>query len=368
MSDMRHRFHSICPYFAMFPETFAERWIGELTKPGEVVLDPFSGRGTTALTAVLMKRRAVACDVNDVAYCLTGAKTHAPSLPVLRRRLTRLENGFNSRAWRTRGAACSEFLRLAYHSRTLEQLLYLRAALAWKENDTDRMVAALVLGSLHGEADKSQSYFSNQMPRTISTKPRYSVRFWKKRGLVAPHRDVFDILRKRADFRYASEPPRGECVVLHRDMRDLPWLYANWPSPIRCVVTSPPYFDVTNFEEDQWLRLWFLGGPPRPTTGRLSTDDRHGYLAKYCSFLTDMWRTLGRVVARKGHVVIRIGSTRLRPDKLVKILVGTSRVMERRVRLESKEESALKNRQTERFRPGSRGCLVEVDCHLRFRN
>ena len=24
----------------------------------------------------------------------------------------------------------------------------------------------------------------------------------------------------------------------------------------------PPYLDVTHFEEDQWLRLWFLGGPP----------------------------------------------------------------------------------------------------------
>lgn len=50
---MRHRFHSICPYFAMFPEAFAEQWIKKLTKPEETVLDPFSGRGTTALTALL---------------------------------------------------------------------------------------------------------------------------------------------------------------------------------------------------------------------------------------------------------------------------------------------------------------------------
>src|SRR5258705_2335387 len=42
-----------------------------------------------------------------------------------------------------------------------------------------------------------------------------------------------------------------------------------------CVITSPPYLDVTNFEEDQWLRLWFLGGPPYPTRHRLASDDRH---------------------------------------------------------------------------------------------
>ena len=34
---MRHRFHSICPYFAMFPESFAETWISNLTKRGDTV-------------------------------------------------------------------------------------------------------------------------------------------------------------------------------------------------------------------------------------------------------------------------------------------------------------------------------------------
>lgn len=45
---------------------------------------------------------------------------------------------------------------------------------------------------------------------------------------------------------------------------------------VRCVITSPPYLDVTNFEEDQWLRLWFQGGPPKPTWGafRLMTAMR----------------------------------------------------------------------------------------------
>ena len=56
---MRHRFHSMCPYFAMFPESFAERWIKRLTRPGETVLDPFSGRGTTALTALLNGREVL---------------------------------------------------------------------------------------------------------------------------------------------------------------------------------------------------------------------------------------------------------------------------------------------------------------------
>src|SRR5439155_24357395 len=129
-------------------------------------------------------------------------------------------------------------------------------------------LAALALGSLHGESDKSAAYFSNQMPRTISTKPSYSIRFWQQRELVAPERDVFDILEQRLRFRFESERPKGEALVIHRDMRELPQMIDLLPGPIRCVITSPPYFDVTNFEEDQWLRLWFLGGPPHPTRSR----------------------------------------------------------------------------------------------------
>src|SRR6266700_3770222 len=69
----RHRFHAICPYFAMFPEAFAERWINQLTRPGDLILDPFSGRGTTVFQANLMGRRGLACDINPVAFVLSKA-------------------------------------------------------------------------------------------------------------------------------------------------------------------------------------------------------------------------------------------------------------------------------------------------------
>ena len=32
--------------------------------------------------------------------------------------------------------------------------------------------------------------------------------------------------------------------------------------------TSPPYYGVTNYFYDQWLRFWLLGGPLKPKPGR----------------------------------------------------------------------------------------------------
>ena len=274
----------------MFPETFAAEWIERITKPGEIVLDPFCGRGTAPFQALLMNRRAVACDVNPVAFCVTRAKTNAPVFSKALARLRVLEREFRPADWNLEAKSASEFYRLAFSQMTLRQLLFLRTRLRWKTSDTDCMIAALVLGSLHGETEKSPSYLSNQMPRTISTKPDYSVRFWKERGYRPPERDAFQLMRKQLRFRYESDPPARTATVLMTDMRELPRIRLGLRKPIRCVITSPPYFDVTSFEEDQWLRLWFLGCAPRPTYGRISKDDRHTSTSKYWDLVSDMWR------------------------------------------------------------------------------
>ena len=361
---MRHRFHSICPYFAMFPESFAEKGITNLTNRNDTVLDPFSGRGTTAICALLSGRKAIACDVNDVAYCLTKAKTHAPARAVALKRIVTLRKEYSERSSAREAGRLPEFFQHAFHPNTLSQIVYLRRRLDWRNRKTDTMIAALALGALHGEADKSSSYSSNQLPRTISTKPAYSIRFWKKWKLKAPERNAFDLLELAVNFRYESEAPRGESLVLNRDMRQLPLLLSTFPGTVRCVITSPPYFDVTNSEEDQWLRLWFLGGPPYPTTNRLSRDDRHRFATNYWRFIADMWRSLGVILGRSSHVVVRLGSSRLAPEELKRQLMATSRFSGRAVELVEIECSEIRRRQTDAFRPGTVGCKIEIDCHF----
>jgi hypothetical protein len=226
------------------------------------------------------------------------------------------------------------------------------------------MISALMLGSLHGEA-RSAHYLSNQMPRTISTKPRYSIKFWKDRALVAPERNVFDVLETMVAFRYASPLPEGESTVLHTDMRNLPRLLESM-RPVRCAITSPPYLDVTSFEEDQWLRLWFLGGAPYPKSSRISRDDRHGTADNYWSFISDMWRSLGAIMAHGANIVIRIGSPKTSPEFLKRGLTGCAQFSRRKIKLVSHQVTEIQKRQTDAFRPGTKGIGVELDCHFRF--
>lgn len=66
-----HPLHSLCSYFAMFPPHVPRVFIEWLTKSGDVVYDPFSGRGTAPLEACRLGRVGVGSDANPLAYVLT---------------------------------------------------------------------------------------------------------------------------------------------------------------------------------------------------------------------------------------------------------------------------------------------------------
>ena len=349
----------------MFPPEFARTYVERFAEPREVVLDPFSGRGTTLLEVLLKSRSALASDINPVAACVTGAKARVPSLDSVNRRLDDLGTEFKHTCLEELEAqrkALPPFFKRAFHFRTLREILFLRQHLDWQTDDVDRFVAALVLGSLHGEMDRSPSYFSNQMPRTISLKPGYSVRYWRERRLVAKRKRVFDLLSRRAYLRLRKERPSGQAVSVQSDVRSLSSLLSPWEQTVQLVVTSPPYLDVTSFEEDQWLRLWFLGGAPRPTHGQVSKDDRHSSPSRYWQFLADAWKGVAPLLAPDAVIACRIGGKRQTLDSLARGMIESVRAALPEAQLiQAPLATAPLRRQTDNFRPGTRGIGAEVD-------
>ncbi len=358
---MRHRFHSICPYFAMFPEQFAEKWIERCTRLGQTVIDPFCGRGTAPFQAILMNRNAIGSDVNPVAFVLTGAKVDSPVQKSVERRLRELEQNYQSEEFEAERLTLPPFFKRAFHHATLRQILSLRRDLNWKTSRVDRFIAALALGAMHGEMTTSASYFSNQLPRTISTKPAYSLCFWQERRLWPQRREVFSILRQKAAFRFESPQPsiRGKAYL--SDVRALRLVAPEAESSVDCVITSPPYLDITNFEEDQWLRLWFLGGAAEPRCAVYSHDNRYKSISNYWSFLCDAWRALRPFLTRRSTFVCRIGGRNIDPVSIKTTLSASMQFLATRWKLQEYVVSTLVRRQTDAFRPGSVGCRFEVD-------
>src|SRR5262249_24036151 len=80
------------------------------------------------------------------------------------------------------------------------------------------------------------------------------------------------------------------------------------------------------------------------------------------------WRMLGSLVAEKGHVVIRMGGRGIAPAEMMTKLKASSQFARRPIRMLYQNSSELKGRQTDAFRPGTRGCLAELDCHFQFKS
>jgi DNA modification methylase len=66
--------HNLHSFPAKFPPQLPRKFIEGLTRPGDVVLDPMAGSGTTIVEAVLAGRRGIAFDIDPLALLLSSVK------------------------------------------------------------------------------------------------------------------------------------------------------------------------------------------------------------------------------------------------------------------------------------------------------
>lgn len=90
----KHPLHNMCSYLAMFPPALPNYFIEQFTKEDDMVLDPFSGRGTAILEAARKNRIAIGNDLNPVAVVLSKAKANVPQYGSIIRRLNELQKNY----------------------------------------------------------------------------------------------------------------------------------------------------------------------------------------------------------------------------------------------------------------------------------
>jgi len=73
--DTSYASHDLHAFPAKFPPQLPRKFILGLTQPGDIVLDPMMGSGTTVVEAYLNDRQAVGFDIDPLARLITGVKT-----------------------------------------------------------------------------------------------------------------------------------------------------------------------------------------------------------------------------------------------------------------------------------------------------
>ena len=253
-----HSLHEIS-YRACFKPQLPRFFITRLTDPGDLVLDPFMGRGTTLLEAVLLGRDALGNDVNPISRILVEARLDPPSQPEVEARLAGLV--LDAAADRPGG------FDVFFHERTLNQICRLRAYLIEREaagrlDGVDRWIRMVAMNRLTGH---SRGFFSvyTLPPNQATSIDERQRKTNALRGQTPEYRDVAALILRKTrallkDVRAAA--PTGRCRGFLRQSVAAPFEHAG--PPVALAVTSPPFLNVVNYRHDNWLRCWFAGIDP----------------------------------------------------------------------------------------------------------
>ncbi len=249
-----HSLHEIS-YRACFKPQLPRFFVSRLSAPGDLVFDPFMGRGTTLLEASLLGRKTLGNDANPLARLLIEPRLDPPAVAEVEARLGEFDL---DRA----GDAPADF-EVFFHERTLNQICRLREELArrrasGREDRADRWIRMVALNRLTGHSPGFFSVYT--LPPNQATSIARQRRINRRRGQRPEYREVRALLlrKSRSLLRHlAGQAPRGRCLGFFRQSAADPFPWSG--PPVRLAVTSPPFLDVVDYRADNWMRCWFAG-------------------------------------------------------------------------------------------------------------
>lgn len=294
-----HSLHYSVSYRASFkpelPEFFMKQYLAE---KDSIVLDPFGGRGTTALQANLMGHSAIHNDISSMAVFLGQAKQWIPSVDALERVLFSLNLDLPCPEEEN-----DEDLLHFYHPRTLNELKNFKRIAEADQSPEMQFLRFIALSRLHGH---SQGFFSVYSFPQISVPPSAQKRNNEARGLKPDYRSIQPRIMKKLKRDLKNGLPSYYHEASSRNF------YSNLESTclaklgqneVDLIVTSPPFLDKVDYDSDNWLRYWFLG---------ISDSDRRpasvfSHLNDWKSFIHSTLKECYQVLKPGAHLVMEVG-------------------------------------------------------------
>jgi hypothetical protein len=300
-------------YRACFKPQLPRFFVNLLTRKGDVVYDPFSGRGTTIIEAGLSGRNVIANDANPLSRIMTEPRFFPPDIAAVGKRLSAIPRDSD-------GATID--LSMFYHPDTEKEIVALRNYILQRKEDcrddmVDRWIAMVATNRLTGH---SKGFFSvYTLPPNQAVSQQSQRRINRKRQQTPEYRDTHKIILEKTKslLRTLSDPEKknlnraGKKARLFtsdaRKTGDIP------DTSVQLTVTSPPFLDVVQYREDNWLRCWFCGHNEE-VIGEQITMART--LDEWTGVMGSVFRELYRITRRGGYVAFEVGEVRKRTIRL----------------------------------------------------
>jgi len=295
-------------YRACFKPQLPNYFINLFTEPNDIVYDPFSGRGTTAIEAALCNRNVIVNDVNPLSIILTIPRIRIPVLKDIDERLASIP------LYKDRKADID--LSMFYHADTESELVSIRDYLierkaSCKQDHIDDWIRMVATNKLSGH---SKHFFSGYtLPPNQACSQQKQIELNKKYGRVPTYKNTKAIILKKSHElqKDITEGLRkrmfdiGErALCLNKDAsstEEIP------DSCVSLIVTSPPFLDVIDYAGDNWLRCWFNDIDIDSVQEKITVTNK---LDKWEQFMRSVFNELFRVVKPKGFIAFEVGEVR----------------------------------------------------------
>lgn len=284
------------------PRYFIERYSAE----GDVVYDPFMGRGTTLIEAALMNRNVIGNDVNPLSRILTEPRLNIPTLEDVEQRLDKIEISKESKA--------DIDLSMFYSPDTESEIVSLQKYLARMKNEQqedriDRWIRMVATNRLTGHSSGFFSVYT--LPPNQAASPENQRRINATRNQKPAYRNVKEIILKktrtllkriREEERAAVNAAGTSARFLTADARETRAIHNE---SVQLTVTSPPFLNIVQYSQDNWLRGWF--NMINPSTVRITLART---VEEWNGFMKGVFQELYRITRGGGSVAFEVGEVR----------------------------------------------------------
>ena len=300
-----NKLHEIS-YRACFKPHLPRFFIERLTDVGDGVYDPFMGRGTTIIESALLGRVPSGNDINPLSRTLTEPRLSPPENEEVEQRLSEYRLSTKIEV--------PEDLLVFYHPQTLREICILRRELLRRETEgqldaIDRWIQMVAVNRLTGHSPGFFSVYTMPPNQAVSAKAQWKINL--KRGQTPPRRDVVALIAKKTRSLLADcgEVERTHLSSVARSAQltigDSSAAFAIPDESISLVVTSPPFLDVVQYADDNWLRCWFCGIDAESVS--LTVLRR---LEDWQQAMTEVFRDMARVLRPGGWAAFEVGEIR----------------------------------------------------------
>ena len=306
-------------YRACFKPQLPKFFIEWLTEKGDIVYDPFSGRGTTMLEAALLGRNVIANDINPLSRILSEPRLLIPDLKKLEEHLNNIETDMNSEA--------EIDLSMFYHPKTEAEMVSLKNYLKQKkennkEDELDLWIRMVATNRLTGHSKNFFSVYTLPPNQAISAEKQKRIN--KERNQKPEYKNVREIiLKKTKDL--LKEVDEQTAQTLHDVSLQAKFLNSNAAettaiknNSVQLSVTSPPFLDVVLYAADNWLRCWFNNIDPERIAKSVTMSKT---VEEWGKVMGKVFSELFRITKNGGFVAFEVGEVRGGKIKLDEVVV-----------------------------------------------